>query len=216
MISLLEIYWQRIKQLRFIPLLHLLISIPFIFISIVYILSFFETRRGDLFYDFLFMLSAGISALVNFHVFCQTLFSKNSQKYYKSSFVILLLSSWPLFWFFSFLLPSSLPLMLFILPILILVIIFVFRRSIFSSWIVGSMAVIALIMVFYTNIGMFEESYCWKVGEEADPTRIGFVEPTEEERLEGYFKIGLAWRAHKNCHNNFNLFSAIKDELNFK
>lgn len=38
------------------------------------------------------------------------------------------------------------------------------------------------------------------------------AEPTEEERKRGLSWASVASRARNNCHKNFNVFSAMKDE----
>lgn len=69
----------------------------------------------------------------------------------------------------------------------------------------------------------FEEDYCWDKGIVTAPEGYEMVEiPSEEAKKYGIdeteketVQIGVGWKAHMDCHTNFNFTNALKDKYRF-
>lgn len=89
------------------------------------------------------------------------------------------------------------------------------------SWRFASTALLLVVLSVVLSFAInFEEQYCWAKGSEAQALAQSRGEPiwdwpTEEEKTRdpGIEQIGIAYRAHMDCHKNFNFFSALKNEL---
>jgi hypothetical protein len=75
-------------------------------------------------------------------------------------------------------------------------------------------------LVYTFTIG-FEENYCWAKGDEAQAKAIKEgINPysgplTETDKEQGYTQVSVAYRAHMDCHKNFNLEDAIRIKYSF-
>jgi hypothetical protein len=83
------------------------------------------------------------------------------------------------------------------------------RVALFLS--LGTLFVMGIIL-----LSSFEEDYCIKRGDLADPTGTRSIAATREDAQKlhdmGVIKgqeIGIAFRSHMLCHNTFNLYSAV-------
>lgn len=70
----------------------------------------------------------------------------------------------------------------------------------------------------------FEEDYCWKKGEAADPKGSTMIIATKKDAealtSEGFpvtegSEIGLSFKTHMLCHDTFSLSSGLKEKYLF-
>jgi len=99
----------------------------------------------------------------------------------------------------------------------ILGIFFYFRKK--SQKFAIFLSVVTFIVCLIVIMSSFEEDYCWRKGDVADPTGSQMVMATQtdvsalkEFNVEEGQKIGVSFRAHMLCHNNFNLIDAMKEK----
>lgn len=78
-------------------------------------------------------------------------------------------------------------------------------------------AVATCLIILTSTIMNFEQAYCWKVGQDADPTSSQFVQATKEDTdllkefgVEEGSEIGVSFREHMRCHQNFELKEAVQ------
>lgn len=98
---------------------------------------------------------------------------------------------------------------------------FLLLRRIFKK-VAYIFSVATLLVVVLTVLLGFEEDYCWKKGEQADPTGSKIAIATEEDKklfdtevIPGQTQVGVVWQAHMRCHENFNFINALKEKYLF-
>lgn len=83
---------------------------------------------------------------------------------------------------------------------------FLFLKKVFKKKIYILFSLITVTVIVSTILFGFEEDYCWKKGDEADPTGSKIVAITG---------TGVAWQAHMKCHDNFNFINALEEKYLF-
>lgn len=81
------------------------------------------------------------------------------------------------------------------------------------------LTLISLMLTIYGFISSFEESYCWDIGARVEQAGgVNCLPPTEDEKKDdpGISCIAPGWRAHLQCHRDFNFKDALYKKLNLK
>ena len=161
-----------------------------------------------------------LSLVVNVMIAYRILIQKESRK--KFFFYLLLTIStivWFLLLFFGYFFVSSV-----VFPIISitlgLICFYALKRS--SKKMAVILAVTTVIVSGIVIVSGFEEDYCWKKGDAADPTGTKMVKATasDAKRLQGFkvtegSDIGVSFRAHMLCHDSFNFVKALEEKYIF-